>query len=74
MQTIKKFTKDLKKSTPTRTTAATFECLNASSGLYASSGLSRGGYVDDDVDSRTPPEVGGRDRSFPRWGKERPLP
>ena len=54
-----------------------FEFLNASSGLYAPSGLfsaTRGGYVDDDMDSRSPPEVGGRYRSFPRWGKERRLP
>ena len=29
---------------------------------------------DGDVDSWSPPEVGGRCRSFPRWGKERCMP
>ena len=33
-----------------------------------------GGYSDGDVDSWSPPEVGGRCRSFPRWGKERLMP
>ena len=61
----------MKKSTPPRKFAAKFELLNASSGLFFAT---RGGYVDDDVDSWSPPEVGGRCRSFPRWGKERLMP